>query len=311
MYKTIEDLYSENEIKMNAILRQEEAFLTSLFSEYPKLEELFDKRQNLLVDALGEVVKTPRLGKEIRQKVDAQIAEIDNEIAHYYRDNRIPPFEIEGICTVCDGKGTVEGGMCICIKERMYQEVFGGEDYAVQEGSFSAYNTAVFPEENGQRKVMGQLQQLLQKYAEDYPSNEKKQLVFMGDAGLGKSFAAIALLKEIAKKEKDICYISAFALFTYLHKYRLGEVSVVDPLYEVVVLAIDDLGSEPITQNVTREMLFDILVNRKKNGLHTIVLTNNTPEQLKERYTERVSSRLFAKSDSLTLPFKGSDIRLL
>ena len=39
--------------------------------------------------------------------------------------------------------------------------------------------------------------------------------------------------------------------------------------------------------------------------------TNNTYEQLKERYTERVSSRLLSKKQSLVLRFFGEDLRLL
>lgn len=84
-----------------------------------------------------------------------------------------------------------------------------------------------------------------------------------------------------------------------------------EPVYDAKVLVIDDLGSEPLTQNVTREYFFDLLCARARAGLHTFMATNNTYEQLKERYTERVSSRLLSKKQSLVLRFFGEDLRLL
>ena len=39
--------------------------------------------------------------------------------------------------------------------------------------------------------------------------------------------------------------------------------------------------------------------------------TNNTAEQLKERYTERVSSRLLSRQQSIVIRFSGEDLRLL
>ena len=46
-----------------------------------------------------------------------------------------------------------------------------------------------------------------------------------------------------------------------------------------------------------------------KNGLHTVVSTNQQPDQLLKRYGERVYSRLFYKNETLTLDFLGRDIR--
>ena len=58
------------------------------------------------------------------------------------------------------------------------------------------------------------------------------------------------------------------------------------------VLMIDDLGSEPLMQNVTVEQLFNLLNERQNKGLSTVISTNLEMSKFRERYTERIASRL-------------------
>ena len=92
---------------------------------------------------------------------------------------------------------------------------------------------------------------------------------------------------------------------------KLGETDGVDLLYEAKILAIDDLGSEPMTQNVTREYLFDLMNVRKEKGLLTVFISNNTLDELNNRYTERIVSRLLSVNDSDVFQFEGKDLRLV
>ena len=79
---------------------------------------------------------------------------------------------------------------------------------------------------------------------------------------------------------------------------------------EAPVLLLDDLGAEPIINNVTIEQLFTLLNERELNGLHTVISTNLTPAELQSRYTERIGSRLLDKRSTSMLPFYGDDVRL-
>ena len=133
----------------------------------------------------------------------------------------------------------------------------------------------------------------------------KKQLLFMGKPGLGKSYLLACMCKQLRAKQRDICYLGAYALFELFHRDRLGEAALLEPVYEAKILVIDDLGSEPMTQNVTKEYFFDLLCARSRAGLHTFMATNHGTAQLKERYTERVSSRLLSKQNSLVIRFVG------
>ena len=80
-------------------------------------------------------------------------------------------------------------------------------------------------------------------------------------------------------------------------------------LIEVPLLLIDDLGTEPMMRNITVEYLFTLLNERAANRRHTVIATNLSPVELKERYGERVASRVLDRSACATLKFTGKDLR--
>jgi CO dehydrogenase/acetyl-CoA synthase beta subunit len=71
------------------------------------------------------------------------------------------------------------------------------------------------------------------------------------------------------------------------------------------------LGMEPLMENVTVEQIYNLLNARLSQGLYTVITTNFPLDELKERYTERVCSRLLDKHNGLTAYFQGKDIRMM
>ena len=66
---------------------------------------------------------------------------------------------------------------------------------------------------------------------------------------------------------------------------------------------------EQMMSNVTIELLFMVVNERYRKVLPCIITTNLLPEQLTQRYTERITSRLFDRSRSSVLRFEGNDVR--
>jgi DNA replication protein DnaC len=81
------------------------------------------------------------------------------------------------------------------------------------------------------------------------------------------------------------------------------------PLFEVPLLIIDDLGTEPMTRNVTIEYFFDLINERYVSGLHTVIVTNMGFLELKQQYGDRIHSRLMDVRLSQKIIFKGRDVR--
>ena len=81
-------------------------------------------------------------------------------------------------------------------------------------------------------------------------------------------------------------------------------------LLDADVLMIDDLGSEPLMQNVTVEQFFNLLNERQNRNLSTVISTNLDMASFRERYTERIASRLRDNRRCKVMNLLGRDIRI-
>ena len=62
-------------------------------------------------------------------------------------------------------------------------------------------------------------------------------------------------------------------------------------------------------QNVTVEQLFNLLNERQNRGLSTVISTNLEMAKFRERYTERIASRLRDNRSCKVINLLGKDIR--
>ena len=156
---------------------------------------------------------------------------------------------------------------------------------------------------------------MLWEYQQAYPQNERKSLLFTGKTGLGKTFLLNCLAKALLDKGSTVLKITSYNLFEHLFKSvlgRSGEDSLIlkDLIFNVDTLIIDDLGTETRRNNFTAEELFNILNERYLKQRHTFLSTNLSLADLREFYSDRVTSRLFDTQNTMILRFQGQDIRL-
>ena len=317
---TLQELLAKYDEKRNAEERRLAAQEQALFLAHPQLQALQAQKKELILQQLMAVLQRPGQKEQVQREFAAQAAELDARMAEYQKQHQVQLPQMAYECPLCQDTGYIERQgrreFCACLREQIYQKVLGGQKIEALEGSFAAFDASIFPDEKGegtasQRSRIMAIRSFAEGYCQAFPQNPQKQLLLMGRPGLGKSYLLACMCKKLYERERDICYLGSYALFEQFHKDRLGEGAMLEPVYDAKVLVIDDLGSEPLTQNVTREYFFDLLCARARAGLHTFMATNNTYEQLKERYTERVSSRLLSKKQSLVLRFFGEDLRLL
>ena len=135
-------------------------------------------------------------------------------------------------------------------------------------------------------------------------------MLLTGKSGLGKTFLLHAVAERLIERNVNVLIISAYKLLDLVRKaYFSNHEESAGELAEIDVLMIDDLGSEPLMQNVTVEQLFNLLNERLNSGLSTIISTNLTMEELQGRYTERIASRLRDKNNWKVITLEGKDIR--
>ena len=106
-------------------------------------------------------------------------------------------------------------------------------------------------------------------------------------------------------------YLSANELFEgILAEYLMNRKTELEELYNYIynseLLVIDDLGTE-LTNNFVLSQLFEIINKRKIIGLSTLISTNLSMKQLRDRYSERIMSRIIA--DYTVFNIYGDNIR--
>ena len=316
MAETLYDIFGEYDARRGHAERTAQAAREEAFSRSPRLRELLEARQDVLLSQLREVLQHPSDKAAIQARTEAQVKRLNEQISREAGDAGISlsALEPQFRCPDCRDTGLLGEGrekrLCPCLKGQVYVRVLGGEEIARLEGGAEAFDESIFSETSGAREQIRKIRRFMEGYAAKYPENPHSTMVLLGKAGLGKSFMLAYLAKELQKKERDILYIRSGSLFGLFHRHRLGEFSRVDLIYDAAVLLIDDLGTEPVTQNVTQEYFFELLERRQAAGRLTALATNLDETMLKARYGERVFSRLFDCQKRELIRFAGEDLRL-
>ena len=155
---------------------------------------------------------------------------------------------------------------------------------------------------------------LMQRFADKFPDSKRKNFVFLGTTGTGKTMIALSAAARVAKRGYNVLFLTSFELnnvFLEYHSLFSAERNVLmDSLVKADLLVIDDLGAEQNFRNVTNHYLVSLLGERNLKNLSTIVTTNLTSDEILARYDERIFSRLFDKRQSAVIHFVGKDMRL-
>ena len=106
----------------------------------------------------------------------------------------------------------------------------------------------------------------------------------------------------------NVLMMSAYRFLDVARKaYFSGQMTELDSIMEADVLLLDDLGSEPLMENITIVQWFNLINERQQRGRATVISTNLTSQELRRAYSDRITSRLMG--EYLLVPFYGTDVR--
>jgi DNA replication protein DnaC len=137
----------------------------------------------------------------------------------------------------------------------------------------------------------------------------------MGNTGVGKTFLANCIAKELLDRGYTVIYLTAFRLFDILEKNKFGRdeetaytaSNQFEYILDCDLLIIDDLGTE-LNNSFTSSQLYLIINERLLKQKSTIISTNLSYDNINANYGERVYSRLISKYSIRRII--GEDIRL-
>ena len=302
--------------RQKAVTRAEEAARQAMES-VPGLAQAEDEIKRLGFEAAklaaggqGKEVWGPALEKvrDARKKRDALLA------SHGWSAAQLEPAYT---CPLCRDTGVYQGKVCRCVlaqcRALRRQEIC--EASALSLSSFESLELRWYPDKFdpqlgvSTRQYMAEVLESLRDYAEHFDLSSSN-LLLVGNAGLGKTHAALAVAGKVLEKGYDVIYTSAESLFSQLEKARFDEDStLMEAVQEADLLILDDLGTEYASAYML-SCFYTILNGRLGRGRPTIYTTNIVDGTLFEkRYTEKIASRLGGSCE--TVEFRGEDVRLL
>ena len=151
--------------------------------------------------------------------------------------------------------------------------------------------------------------QRAEEWAEKWP--EASPLVLLqGASGLGKTYLMRCMVRALSERGTDVLLLSAYQLMEFARKAIFeNDAEALASCMEVECLFLDDLGSEPMIPNITIEQLYSLINERLGAKKATVISTNLKLDQLRDRYGERIVSRLTDRRSAMTLIFRGADLR--
>lgn len=298
-----------------------------LFEQNPELKQIEKELKSLSISSMRNILLTDSEKKEqLIKELNLKIARLQDKKTIILKELNIdenflkPNFE----CSLCNDTGyiTTNGNtsMCNCLKQNLFNisfnecnlnnldkenfSTFNFDNYS-SEPNIQKYKTSISPRENI-KKIL----ELIEGFIKNFDNPDEKNLLFIGNTGLGKTFLSNCIANEILKMNYTVLYQTAPLMLDAVIDYRFGKTddSFYKNLISVDLLIIDDLGTESINSLKFTELFNIINCRLLSKNTKTIISTNLDMKELYSRYDERLISR-FASYYNIC-KFFGDDIRL-
>ncbi|MBE6806170.1 MAG: hypothetical protein E7526_06655 [Ruminococcaceae bacterium] len=301
--KIIRDNAKQKESRYNAEL-------AAVYAQIPELEKI-----DLTLSRIGSNAAIAALSGNFEglENLKKESSVLTARKAEILRDAGIekPAFS----CNMCSDTGYVNGSYCECVKRLAKQMTFENmsKQMPITTEKFENFDLKYYsdkPNADGlvPRKKMTEVLKIAKEYCINF-GNGSKNLLFMGNTGLGKTHISLSIASEIIEKGYGVIYGSAQNLFSEVEKEHFaytGDTEKMDALLNVDLLVIDDLGTE-FMSSFTQSVFYNIVNTRILNNHPTIINTNLSFAELEQRYTPRISSRFLGNYQMIK--FFGTDIR--
>lgn len=205
-------------------------------------------------------------------------------------------------CSRCNDTGYIGMSMCTCLETELRKLLLTESNIIDITRTFdnltetNAHNKAVI------------------KKAKEVSSNGKQNLLITGGTGTGKTSLMLACANLAISLDKSVLFYTAYNLNALFLDAHLSDIrtknDILNTITDTDILIIDDLGTEIVYKNVTAEYLFAVINERIARGKQTFVSTNLTLTDIRERYDERIFSRLVDQNSTVVAQLVGKDKRL-
>lgn len=283
----------------------------AVYERIPKFRELEDTVASLSV-AQGKKLLSGEA--DALDALHSDLAKLKEQKKQLLLDSGFPADYLDPVfsCPDCQDTGYINREKCHCFRQAeiaLLYEQSGIQDL-LKQNNFELLSYEYY---TGEALILFQnavktCRSFIKNFNSDYHN-----LFFYGTVGTGKSFLSCCVAKELMDQGCSVIYFGATGLFDLLSnaafhtKNRDERQNAYADLYQCDLLIIDDLGTE-LTNQFTSSQLFSLLNERHLGKKSTLISTNFTLAQLRDRYSDRIFSRITSNFDVCRLA--GEDIRM-
>lgn len=244
------------------------------------------------------------MGNDDSEKLQKEIARLEDVQKKLLSESGIAESALTPhyFCAKCNDVGYVNGKICSCLQEELRKQIIAQSN--VIDPRFTFQNSTETDKHN----------KAVYKKAQELCVSGKGNMLLTGNVGCGKTYLLTACANLCADLGRSALFVTAYSLnrsFLEAHLSDLaGKDAILDALVDVDLLLIDDLGTENVYRNVTAEYLFSVLNERLSRQKQTFITTNLGIADIRERYDERIFSRLVDQNATFVAMLTGKDKRL-
>ena len=291
-----------------------------LYSAVPSLTQLDEEVAKISISSITAIFN----GKDIASASAESKIKLEElkkrrinlmKSAGFPEDYLEPPYD----CPDCKDTGYINGKRCHCFKQAAINIVYKQSNISniLSKENFDAFDLDVYDddyfEEGSEVSARANAEIALEK-ATNFVHNFKQKggnLLLLGKTGCGKTFMSNCIAKSLLDQGVSVIYFTSSELFrvfeeqTFKKNANVAELH--DHIFDCDLLIIDDLGTE-FQNSFTTARLFQCLNERLLRNKSTIISTNLMLEDLRDTYSERITSRVFSNYEVIKLI--GNDIRI-
>ncbi len=222
--------------------------------------------------------------------------------------------DVKYTCPVCSDTGyTPDDRVCACFKEALVKQTIlsSGIGDLINKQSFETFDLEKYSYDNEIYELMKDNLKKAKQFVSEF-KRKKTNLFMLGNTGTGKTHLSTSIAREIINLGYDVVYDSATNIISDFEDDKFGrgndsKEKKSAKYLECDLLIIDDLGTEFTTQ-FSISCIYNLINTRINRGVSTIVSTNLDADALREKYDDRIFSRLIGAGKSLL--FRGRDLRI-
>lgn len=292
------------------------------YQAIPKLKELEDE----LISLSAQSGRLALFGNtEALDELKSNSSKLKEQQKQLILDNGYPEdyLLIQYNCNKCKDTGFIGNEKCNCFKQAIADMIYEGSNIksVLDRENFSAFSFKYYSDDyidesiglsplSNMQKIVASCKSFIRHF-----DKKNENLLFLGNTGVGKTFLANCIAKELLDKGYTVIYLTAFRLFDILEKYKFGReaensLAAADQFEYILdcdMLIIDDLGTE-LSNSFTTSQLYLIINERLLRQKSTLISTNLSLDNLNTNYSERIYSRII--SNYYIRRVVGEDIRL-